>query len=195
MGSSNSANGQLGDTTLTKVFVGGLAWETPKEAIRDHFAKYGEILEAVIIFDKATARSKGYGFVTFKEPNAAKKACEDSSPIISGRRANCNLAALGARRSKLPPALPPQLGSSGVAHVHWYYPASGALPAAAPFLHGHHQALPYYGPWDCLLTSSLRRLPPLLLRSSPSPPLLQWLQPQVQLDQQKGSKREAKAES
>lgn len=56
-------NGSVVDTTLTKVFVGGLAWETPKEAMRDHFHKYGEILEAVIISDKLTGRSKGYGFV------------------------------------------------------------------------------------------------------------------------------------
>lgn len=61
----SNGNGQnLGDTTLTKVFVGGLAWETPKEAMREHFEKYGEILEAVIISDKVTGRSKGYGFVS-----------------------------------------------------------------------------------------------------------------------------------
>ena len=72
MSSNNNANtnnsnnnvGQLGDTALTKVFVGGLAWETPKEALREHFEKYGEILEAVIISDKLTGRSKGYGFVS-----------------------------------------------------------------------------------------------------------------------------------
>ena len=34
---------------LTKVFVGGLAWETPREAPRDHFQKYYEITEAAII--------------------------------------------------------------------------------------------------------------------------------------------------
>lgn len=62
--SNNVINGQFGDTTLTKVFVGGLAWETPKEALREHFDKYGEILEAVIISDKLTGRSKGYGFVS-----------------------------------------------------------------------------------------------------------------------------------
>ncbi|CAN6702861.1 unnamed protein product [Malus baccata var. baccata] len=45
--SNNVTHGQFGDTTLTKVFVGELAWETPKE-----------ILEAVIISDKLTgARS------------------------------------------------------------------------------------------------------------------------------------------
>lgn len=54
---------QFGDTTFTKVFVGGLAWETPTEEMRRYFEQFGEILEAVIITDKNTAKSKGYGFV------------------------------------------------------------------------------------------------------------------------------------
>uniref|UniRef100_A0A803LZ98 RRM domain-containing protein n=1 Tax=Chenopodium quinoa TaxID=63459 RepID=A0A803LZ98_CHEQI len=61
-GDNNSNKPQFGDTTLTKVFVGGLAWETPKQALYEHFEKFGEILEAVIISDKITGRSKGYGF-------------------------------------------------------------------------------------------------------------------------------------
>ncbi|WCJ19403.1 RNA-binding (RRM/RBD/RNP motifs) family protein [Euphorbia peplus] len=151
----NANTGPFGDTTLTKVFVGGLAWETPKEAMREHFDKFGEILEAVIISDKLTGRSKGYGFVTFKEPEAAKKACEDPSPIINGRRANCNLASLGARRPRsaaLAPQHqnPPQQGSNGgqrttsaapANHVQWYYPAS----SPAYHHHHHHQPLPFYG--------------------------------------------------
>ncbi|KAJ4972039.1 hypothetical protein NE237_005138 [Protea cynaroides] len=103
--------GQFGDTTLTKVFVGGLAWETQKETLREHFEKYGEILEAVIISDKVTGRSKGYGFVTFKEAEAAKKACEDATPVINGRRANCNLASLGARRPRSTSSYPIPQGS------------------------------------------------------------------------------------
>ena len=62
--SNGTVMNQFGDTTLTKVFVGGLAWETPKEAMKEHFDKYGEILEAVIISDKLSGRSKGYGFVS-----------------------------------------------------------------------------------------------------------------------------------
>ncbi|KAL4386317.1 hypothetical protein GQ457_09G028880 [Hibiscus cannabinus] len=145
--------GQFGDTTLTKVFVGGLAWETPREAMKEHFEKYGEILEAVIIADKLTGRSKGYGFVTFKDAEAAKKACEDPNPIINGRRANCNLASLGARRPRSASAAPPpQQGSNGgpratsaapANHVQWYYPAVGT--PASPFHHHHHQAVPFYG--------------------------------------------------
>lgn len=54
---------QFGDTTLTKVFVGGLAWETPTDEMRNYFEQFGDILEAVIISDKNTGKSKGYGFV------------------------------------------------------------------------------------------------------------------------------------
>ncbi|KAM7274674.1 hypothetical protein ACFE04_016540 [Oxalis oulophora] len=149
--SHNNVAGQFGDTTLTKVFVGGLAWETPKEALKDHFDHYGHILEAVIITDKITGRSKGYGFVTFKDPESAKKACEDASPIINGRRANCNLASLGARRPRsstgttTPPPQPqldggqrsPAAAPAGN-QVQWYYPAT-------QFAHQHHQAVPFYG--------------------------------------------------
>ncbi|KAL5981592.1 hypothetical protein ACLOJK_015655 [Asimina triloba] len=65
--SSNSGfqflNSPFGDTTYTKVFVGGLAWETQSDTMRRYFEQFGEILEAVVIYDKNTGRSKGYGFV------------------------------------------------------------------------------------------------------------------------------------
>ncbi|XP_072999240.1 uncharacterized protein [Typha latifolia] len=96
---SNMA-GQFGDTTYTKVFVGGLAWETHKETMRKYFEQFGEILEAVVITDKNTGRSKGYGFVTFRDPEAATRACVDPAPVIDGRRTNCNLASLGVQRSR-----------------------------------------------------------------------------------------------
>ncbi|GER53715.1 RNA-binding region-containing protein [Striga asiatica] len=156
-----SSNNGGHDTSLTKVFVGGLAWETPKEAIRDHFEKYGEILEAVVISDKHTGRSKGYGFVTFKNVDSAKKACADPTPVINGRRANCNLAALGARRPAVPPPPPVHqgvnVGPRGGAcapppaqnHVPWYFPAGTPAVSAAgiPFHHGGHghQVVPFYG--------------------------------------------------
>lgn len=56
-------NSPFGDTTFTKVFVGGLAWETRSDTLRRYFDHFGEILEAVVIADKNTGRSKGYGFV------------------------------------------------------------------------------------------------------------------------------------
>ncbi|KAG6468275.1 hypothetical protein ZIOFF_072848 [Zingiber officinale] len=90
---------RFGDTTLTKVFVGGLAWETPTEELHRHFEPFGDILEAVIISDKATGRSKGYGFVTFRDQEAARRAVADPNPVIDGRRANCNIASFGRQRT------------------------------------------------------------------------------------------------
>ncbi|KAK2375606.1 RNA-binding (RRM/RBD/RNP motifs) family protein [Trifolium repens] len=93
---------QFGDTTFTKVFVGGLAWETPTDEMRTYFEQFGDILEAVIITDKNTGKSKGYGFVTFRDPESARRACADPNPVIDGRRANCNIASLGRPRPSPP---------------------------------------------------------------------------------------------
>ncbi|KAL1204207.1 putative RNA-binding protein ARP1 [Cardamine amara subsp. amara] len=92
----------FGDTTYTKVFVGGLAWETPTEEMRRYFDQFGEILEAVIITDKNTGKSKGYGFVTFRESESATRAVADPNPVIDGRKANCNIASFGRPRPSPP---------------------------------------------------------------------------------------------
>ncbi|KAK6918210.1 RNA recognition motif domain [Dillenia turbinata] len=102
-GGGNSGGQQYSDTTFTKIFVGGLAWETQRDTMRRYFEQFGEIQEAVVITDKNTGRSKGYGFVTFKDPESARRACQNPSPIIDGRRANCNLASLGAHNTRHPP--------------------------------------------------------------------------------------------
>ncbi|CAN1178686.1 Probable RNA-binding protein ARP1 [Linum perenne] len=143
--------GQFGDTTYTKVFVGGLAWETHNDTMKKYFEQFGDILEAVVITDKATGRSKGYGFVTFREAEAAMKACVDAAPVIDGRRANCNLASLGVQRSK--PSTPKQHASGRSFKVMSSFQTAGgggggaAFPsaaAAAAFPHyAIQQGIPY----------------------------------------------------
>ncbi|WJX40586.1 hypothetical protein P8452_28043 [Trifolium repens] len=92
MMSPNAVPKHVGDTTYTKIFVGGLAWETKRDTLKRYFDQFGDILEAVVITDRTTGKSKGYGFVTFKEPNSAILACQNPNPVIDGRRANCNIA-------------------------------------------------------------------------------------------------------
>ncbi|KAI4324039.1 hypothetical protein L6164_023607 [Bauhinia variegata] len=148
---------QFGDTTYTKVFVGGLAWETQKETMKKYFEQFGEILEAVVITDKATGRSKGYGFVTFREPEAAMRACVDAAPVIDGRRANCNLACLGVQRSK--PSTPKHGGAGRNFRVMGSFQTGfgggmgSAFPSAATFPHcAIQQGIPYnvygYSPYS-----------------------------------------------
>ncbi|KAJ3695821.1 hypothetical protein LUZ60_001198 [Juncus effusus] len=102
-GSGAPFRSRFGDTTYTKVFVGGLAWETPTEELHKYFAQFGDILESVIITDRFTGRSKGYGFVTFRDPESARRSVADPNPFIDGRRANCNIASMGRPKASPPP--------------------------------------------------------------------------------------------
>ncbi|XP_039104505.1 RNA-binding protein 24 [Hyaena hyaena] len=85
------------DTTYTKIFVGGLPYHTTDASLRKYFEVFGEIEEAVVITDRQTGKSRGYGFVTMADRAAAERACKDPNPIIDGRKANVNLAYLGAK--------------------------------------------------------------------------------------------------
>merc|ERR1711963_1009687 len=85
------------DTTWTKLFVGGLPYHTTDKSLREHFEVYGEIEEAVVITDRQTGKSRGYGFVIMATKEAAERACKEPNPIIDGRKANVNLAILGAK--------------------------------------------------------------------------------------------------
>ena len=52
------------DTTYTKIFVGGLPYHTTDSSLRKYFEVYGDIEEAVVITDRQTGKSRGYGFVS-----------------------------------------------------------------------------------------------------------------------------------
>merc|ERR1719186_146788 len=53
-----------------KMFIGGLSWQTTPESLRDYFIRFGEIKETMVMKDPNTKRSRGFGFVTFKDPLA-----------------------------------------------------------------------------------------------------------------------------
>ena len=57
-----------------KLFVGNIDWGTSEDDLRALFAEHGEIEEAIIISDRETNRSKGFGFVTFVNAEDADKA-------------------------------------------------------------------------------------------------------------------------
>ncbi|XP_058604026.1 RNA-binding protein 24b isoform X2 [Onychostoma macrolepis] len=104
------------DTTYTKIFVGGLPYHTTDSSLRKYFEVFGEIEEAVVITDRQTGKSRGYGFVTMADRAAAERACKDPNPIIDGRKANVNLAYLGAKPRIMQPGF-----SFGVPQIHPTY--------------------------------------------------------------------------
>lgn len=56
-----------------KMFIGGLSWQTTPENLKNYFSQFGEVLECMIMKDAITKRSRGFGFITFKEANAVEK--------------------------------------------------------------------------------------------------------------------------
>jgi len=75
-----------------KLFVGSLPWSIDSNGLKELFAKYGEITEAVVISDRQTGRSKGFGFVTFANAEDAKKAIEMDKQEVEGRPIVVNVA-------------------------------------------------------------------------------------------------------
>lgn len=75
-----------------KLFVAGLPWSVNSDALKELFAKYGEISEAVVIMDRETDRSKGFGFVTFVNEADATKALEMDGTQVEERTLVVNVA-------------------------------------------------------------------------------------------------------
>jgi RNA recognition motif-containing protein len=57
-----------------KLFVGSLSWNVDDGGLREAFAPHGEITEAVVITDRGSGRSRGFGFVTFANGEDADNA-------------------------------------------------------------------------------------------------------------------------
>jgi len=98
------------DTKFTKLFVGGIPYHTEDETMKQYFLQFDDIVEAVIIRERNSQRSKGYGFVTMATKEGAQRAIVNKRPVIDGRRANVDLAYIGAK-PKTPKEAPQQDGT------------------------------------------------------------------------------------
>jgi RNA recognition motif-containing protein len=78
---------------MTKIYVGGLPYQTDDAQLQQIFESYGEIASARVINDRDTGRSKGFGFVEMPDDAAAKKAiAELNEAELSGRTLTVNEA-------------------------------------------------------------------------------------------------------
>lgn len=70
-----------------KLYVAGLGAKVDSAALRRVMENYGEVREANVVFDRATGRSRGFGFVTVVGRSAASAAIDDlSGSTALGRR-------------------------------------------------------------------------------------------------------------
>jgi cold-inducible RNA-binding protein len=83
-----------------KLFVGNLAFEVTENDLNDTFAPHGTVTEANLMMDRATNRSRGFGFVTMSSDEEAQKAIDGcNGKQLGGRAINVSVARPREERS------------------------------------------------------------------------------------------------
>lgn len=76
-----------------KIYVGNLSWNTTDETLRQAFSPYGSVLDSIVMRDRETGRSRGFGFVTYGTSQEAEAAISSmNEQDLDGRRIKVNLA-------------------------------------------------------------------------------------------------------
>lgn len=69
-----------------KLFVGGLSFTTSSEGLREAFARHGMVQSAIVMTDRETQRSRGFGFVEMASPEDAERAIASlNGAMLDGR--------------------------------------------------------------------------------------------------------------
>ncbi|CAN5328339.1 RNA-binding protein [soil metagenome] len=77
----------------TKLFIGNLDYTVTSDDLRDAFSKFGNVVDAVVITDRETRRSRGFGFVEYGTAEEAQKGIEGMNQAeLKGRKINVNEA-------------------------------------------------------------------------------------------------------
>mmetsp|Transcript_13164 Transcript_13164/g.23358 ORF Transcript_13164/g.23358 Transcript_13164/m.23358 type:complete len:899 (+) Transcript_13164:656-3352(+) len=84
--------GSESTTPCLKLFIGGLSYDTTDESLQQYFSDYGDVESAVVLRDPTTMRSRGFGFVTFKEVSAANAVVSHVRHLIDGRKVEAKFA-------------------------------------------------------------------------------------------------------
>jgi len=76
-----------------KLFVGGLSTDTTAADLRRWFAPFGDVVDAIVVADRGTGRSRGFGFVSFGNPTAAEAATKGLNGVdVDGQNLKVNRA-------------------------------------------------------------------------------------------------------
>ena len=77
----------------TRLFVGNLPWKVTEQELEALFAEHGPVSEAVLMLDRESGRSRGFGFVTMGTPEGATAATEAlNGKELEGRALTVNEA-------------------------------------------------------------------------------------------------------
>ena len=82
-----------------KMYVGNLSWDTTTASLRAHFEGFGDVSDAIVITDRDSGRSRGFGFVTMDDDEQARAAMSEcDGKELDGRTIKVNEAQERQRR-------------------------------------------------------------------------------------------------
>jgi len=77
---------------IRKLFIGGLSYTTTEDSLSEFFSQWGELTDCVVMQDPATKRSRGFGFVTFKEAKMVDECMSQRPHKLDGREVEAKRA-------------------------------------------------------------------------------------------------------
>ncbi len=86
-----STHGESTSSTSKKVFVGGVGG-VGKDALREYFSEFGTVSDAQVMYDYTSGKSRGFGFVTFDDEDAAKACLEKKVHVLAGQAVDVKAA-------------------------------------------------------------------------------------------------------
>lgn len=100
---------------MSKLFIGGLAWHTEEATLRQKFEEFGAVEEAVVVKDRDTGRSRGFGFVRYTQEGDAQNAIAAMNNVeFDGRTIRVDKASDNGPRSNAGRGgAPPYMGGRG----------------------------------------------------------------------------------
>jgi len=85
-GESSGRSTPSSDSAPGKLFVGGLSWQTNQERLREYFGQFGTVTDVLVMKDPITQRSRGFGFITFSNPDAVDRVLSVPSHCLDGKK-------------------------------------------------------------------------------------------------------------
>lgn len=85
-GDSSGRSTPNSDSAPGKLFVGGLSWQTNQDKLREYFGQFGNVTDVLVMKDPITQRSRGFGFITFSNPEAVDRVLSVPSHCLDGKK-------------------------------------------------------------------------------------------------------------